>query len=171
MKISRANARVIALKLTNKKATEIERMEKELSSFAKEIAKDQIPKEVLELHAKYPGYFHTCNKLVTYGTGLNGDNFMFEGALPMDYNKQSWCIVATVNDKKAAKLDKSDTELKKAQRDLDKLRDDIENALVTLGSYKRIVAEFPDAEQFLPKRDTQDLTVNIPSILKRIKAQ
>lgn len=167
MRISKESAKSIAVKMTDKKSKDIDKLRKEISDFAYGIAKSTVKKDVLEFYEKHKGYFNITTTISVSGTGLNFQQLNFSPALPKS-DSTCWYITKLVDDKTAKKVVDLCDQKDKAKKELNKLQSDIENALISLGTYARVQEQFKEAAPFLPVKEKAELVVNLNDIRKRI---
>jgi predicted ribosome quality control (RQC) complex YloA/Tae2 family protein len=165
--MTRDNARVIANKMTVEKLKAIIALKKEISSAVTEAYAKSLPKAVVETFNKYPSYF-TNSKTSTVtpvGTGLYNKYFIMERELPYT---STYRAPFQVSDTFAQMLSKKSNELDKMEAAYEKLKKDIEVALCTLKTHKRILEQFPEAAKYLPEPMTKALSINVADIRKRL---
>lgn len=163
MKITKTDAASVAEKMTDKQQKAIEKLQKELSEYAKQIALSHIKKEVMDAFKKFPQYFNTSSSINLTGNGLNYEYIGWEELLPYTGNRAKLPTVAQANT--VISLLNRISDLKKTKI---KLYSDIENALLSLGTYAKIQAEFKEVAPFLPFKQKSEIVVNLTDIRKRL---
>lgn len=166
MKISKQTAEKVANEMTSKKQEELKKMTDTLEILGYEIAKSVIPKDVLIIYEKYKYYFNTSNTLLISGPGINKESINFKKELPTT----QWCINKTLNKNESEKIRQLLDKKLDLNKELILLKNDIVNALLSLGTSKRIETEFKEAFKFLPKNtENKALIVNLDSIRTKLK--
>lgn len=165
MKITKTDAQSVALKMTEKKQKEIEVIKKELSDYAYQIAKSFVRKDIMDFYEKHPNYFKTIERIQVSGKNVNCEVISFDKKVPSTETYQQTRLVTDVQGLKISQLLNNKKILKEER---DKLYVDIENALVSLGSYTRINEQFKEAVPFLPFKQKSEIVINLNDIRKRI---
>ena len=153
----------VAVKLTEKKDLEIKRLNENLKDKFTEIYLKTIPKEVIDVHAKYPGFIKTRSSVQCTGNGFQWQNLSFSGYIPSTGNTFS------PNEKDSKLLLKLLNEIDDKKSELSKLKREIEVLVFGLRTYSRVNIEFPEATPFLPNSASSSLVVNISDLRKKLK--
>lgn len=165
MKISKQDALIAALKMTENKRTEINKLENEIKSFAYNAAFASIKKEVINFYLTHKNYFKTTTSVSLSGIGLSSIWIFYETPLPST-DACSISVILSVSDaKKITHLINKKEDLTKRLKSLQK---DIEIAIISLGTTAKIESEFKEAIAFLPVKIKAELTVNIKDIKARL---
>lgn len=164
-RITKEIAKKVALKLTENKRDEINALEKKLSDFCHNLAKAEIPKDILTCYNKNKQYFNTASQIRFVGNGTNHETVSFSPELP---NLDSWYITVTPSKEVAKEFIQMFNDVKIKKREKSQLQDEIENALILLGTYKKVETEFKEAFELLPTRVNNQLIVNVSEIRKKL---
>lgn len=165
MRITKSDAESVAIKMTEKKQKEIDKVDKELSEYGYQLAKSLVKKDVMDFFAKHPEYTLSAEKISVTGVGMSWETIYFVGKrIPMVNpgtcksvtNEQAKHIVSLMNKKNDLKKEKA------------KLFKDIEVALLSLGTYNKVKEQFKEAAPFLPFKQKSEIVVNLNDIRKRI---
>lgn len=167
MRISKEAARQISIKMTEKKQKELDILKKEISDVGYQLAKSTIKKDVLEFYEKHKGYFNVADTLQVSGTGLNFEQIYFSPSLPKSDSSQRY-IAKLVDNETAKKIITLLHKKRDLKKQLDCLRNDIEIALISLGTHAKIQSEFKEAAPFIVVKESVALAVNISDIKKRL---
>lgn len=161
--ITKAIANEVAIKLTEKKQKEIKKLNSELNAIFYDMVVSKIPKEVLDAYKNHKEYFNRRSDMQMIGQGWNWRYISFGCELP--YNK----TVFEPNSKQSDILVKLKNTIEEKTDARNKLISEIEVALFSLRTYKRVEESFPEATPFLPEKITNVLAVNISDIRQKIK--
>ena len=161
--ISKTQAEEIAVKLTATQQKEYDKARKETQTFFTEKYLATIPEEVKTLFEKYPSYFESRKDFQLQG---NGFNWQYVNTL-----KEVPCAKRTYSPepKEAEKLLKLLTVEESKRFELEKLRSEIEIALNSLRTFKRINESFPEASKYLSLKTSTALAVNLSEIREKLK--
>jgi len=163
-RITEEIAKEIAEKLTEKKKEEIKKTELELRSKLEDFIYLKLPKDVVDLFKKQPNYFNTKSCFRVSGFGLNYEYLYTNNEVP--YVNNNSFEPSEEQAKILLKLNNKVTDLKKKKSELFR---NIENVLYSLRTYTKVIAEFPEAEPFLPKTITNKLSLNVSDIRQQLK--
>lgn len=162
--ITKTQAEEVAVKLTAKQQKEYEKARLETQTFFTEKYLSTVPEEVKNLFEKYPSYFDSRKEFQLQG---NGFNWQYVHTL-----KEVPCSKRTYSPgpKEAEKLLKllNFEDLKRSE--LKKLRSEIEIALNSLRTFKRINESFPEARPHLTIKTSTALAVNLSEIRDQLKS-
>lgn len=161
--ITKVIASEVAIKLTAKKQKEINLLRTELREEFESIYLKTIPTEVLKCFEKFPNYFESRNEISVSGNGLNWQRLFFTRKLPVNSGTY------LPNKVDAESLLKKENNIQDRNKEILKLRTEIEIALFSLRSYKRIIEQFPEAQPFLPEKISNALAINISDIQSKLK--
>jgi len=166
MNITRIAAEEIAIKLTAQKERDIKDMKGKLSMAVTLAYQSTIPKEVLESFEKHESWMSKTTYVRLVGHGFNyetinltktmptkdrdyGNNFQVEKANSDNWIRQHRAIEAATKERK-------------------ELIREIENALISLKTHKRIEEAFPEAAKFLPVKSNTAIAVNLTHIRTKL---
>lgn len=161
--ITKTQAQEIAVKLTVNQQKEYDKARKETQTFFTEKYLATVPDEVKNLFEKYPSYFDSSKEFQLQGNGFNWQYVQTLKEVP--YSKRTY----SPDPKEAEKLLKllNTEDCKRAE--LKKLRSEIEIALNSLRTFKRINESFPEASQYLTIKTSTALAVNLSEIREKLK--
>lgn len=165
MIISKQIATEIAKKLTQKKYDALEKIKKEISEKAYEIAKADVKKDIFEMYEKNKSFFKTSSAISFIGTGLNYESVTLPTPIP---STGGWNVRKQLNDKQASVFVSLFSKRDSLKKELRELFLEIENALLSLKSYLKITAQFPEAAKYLPIKENKELMINISAIVKKL---
>lgn len=161
--ITKTQAGEIAVKLTANQQKEYDKARKETQTFFTEKYLATVPEEVKTLFEKYPSYFDSRKEFQLQG---NGFNWQYVNTL-----KEVPCskITYSPEPKEAEKLLKLLNIEDVKRNELKKLRSEIEVALNSLRTFKRINESFPEASKYLSIKTSTALVVNLSEIREKLK--
>lgn len=162
-RITKLIAENVAVKLTEKQALEIKELKTELSNKFTEIYLKTVPKEILDLHKKYPDFIETRSSFQMSGNGFQYQSLSLNSSFPA----KNHCF--SPNEVDAKMLLKLLNEIDKKKSELSKLKTEVEALVFGLRTYAKVNSEFPEATPFLPKTITSALMVNISDLRKKLK--
>lgn len=161
--ITKTQAQEIAVKLTTNQQKEYDKARKETQTFFTEKYLATIPEEVKNLFEKYPSYFVSRKEFQLQG---NGFNWQYVNALKeVPYSNRTY----SPEPKEAEKLLKLLNIEDEKRIELIKLRSEIEIALNSLRTFKRINESFPEASKYLQIKTSTALAVNLSEIREKLK--
>lgn len=165
MRITKDAAKSVAKKLTEKKRIQLEKIKSEISETGYKVLKGQTPPAILGLYAKHPAYFKKINNINVTGKGLNHQQIYLSKNLPCT---ETYSKTVLVDDENAAILSDLFNKKEALHTEIEKLEQEIEQALLSLVTYAKISQEFKEAVPFLPFKEKNELVVNIQDIRKKL---
>lgn len=162
-RITKQIAENVAVKLTEKQALEIKELKVNLSDTFTSIYLNTIPKQVMELHLKYPEFIETRSSMQCQGNGFQWQSISLNRNLPAKNH------VFSPEEKDAKLLLKLLNEIDDKKSELSKLKHEIEVLVFRLKTYAKVNSEFPEANPFLPNSVSSALMVNISDLRKKLK--
>lgn len=142
-KITRKIAEVISIEMANSAYdSKINSLESKLLDMVSDEVIANTPIEVLEISKKYPKYFITRSE-VSLSDGINRLHYVKCRKLPSEQ------AVITISPKVFAQIKGLYDELKALHKVKIDLINKIESTLLSLGTYKRVQSEFPEAYKYL----------------------
>jgi len=162
-KITRQIAENISAELTKKKALEITQLKQNLIDKFTDIYIKSLPKEVIDLHKKYPEYVNARFRLQLSGNGFQYQYIDLLESLP---SKNS---IFLPSEKDAKTLHFLINEVDEKEAEYKNLQIEISSLLLGLKTYNRVNSEFPEATPFLPKSMSTALMVNISDLREKLK--
>lgn len=157
--INQTIARQVAKKIAGKISEKIAAQKEELEELVSTEYLKTIPPQVLISYDLFKGYHISTSSIRLEGNGLN-DVIYLKKWLP---GKNSHCSVFLVENKLfAAKAAKGFQNLKKLEDKFTKICSEISATLLSLRTYKRIIAEFPEAAEFLPDNSSTINAIAVP---------
>jgi len=113
-------------------------------------------------------YLRCTSQVRLIGCGFNYDYFSVD-KIPLKNDDNSHYVSFENGDKFGMKFFKQvqDNKIEKAR--LEKLVQDIEQALINMKTLKRVSVEFPEAMEFLPKSEITAICVSVEPIRQELK--
>ena len=164
-RITKEIAKYVAGKLTDKHKKEIEKVHNELKEMAYDAYSKKIPKDVLLAFEKNKSWMYKCESIRAVGNGFNHEYLYLSKQLP---SKDGSYVTVQFDEKTSDKLRKHKNLLNSLNKKQEDLFDEIETALIRLGTFKKVEAEFKEAYIHLPKTVSQALVVNIDKIREKL---
>lgn len=163
MKISQDLARRIALKLTDKKHNQVEKLLKAYRQLVTDFYRLSTPEDVLICYKKYPDYFEKESYIRFEGHGFRREvvNVIGEYVIA-NCNRDAWLKLTP---EIADTIKKAKSEWEDCKNECDKLLQETNNALLALGTYKKIEEFLPEAAKYLPQTGQKVLAL-IPNLDK-----
>jgi len=165
MRITKSIAEYVAKQMVSEKKRLLQEKKDVLKSTCTEMYKRQIPKEVLSLWKNTPVWLKT-----TYSVRLNGDGFSYEcqdiEELPRPNNREPFLAF---ENNEAETILSARNEIQKMNTEINSLKSEIEQALLSLVTFKRVSENFPEAVPFLPKIQNTSLVVDLSNLRNKIK--
>jgi hypothetical protein len=163
--ISKQVAQDVAIKLCRKKKEEINILVDEFNNYLVSEYNKFLPPSVIAFHKQMPHYIETRSYIRVTGNGFSYEDIRLGFHVITDksnnfFEPDKECAEILLRMKNII-IDK-----KKA---LNKLENDIENALIQLRTYKNIETQFPDAIKYLPTKSITSVAINFTDILSRIQ--
>ena len=159
-KISKLNANNAAVEITNKLQKEIDSLKKEMKVTARGLIEKTIPNTVLAEYKKHPEYFRRSSSVYCSQTGTY---ISFDKDIPMDNN---YSIPKAISDTFVT----LNNEIKTKEGEMEKIISEIENTIISLGTHKRILSQFPEAAPFIPIPNTNTaIMLSIKPIRNKVK--
>ncbi|HYH13984.1 MAG TPA: hypothetical protein VD794_02120 [Flavisolibacter sp.] len=162
-RITKTIAEQVAIKLTEKKSYHLEVLKAQLEDLATNIKIGYIPTDVLKAYRKNSKYFKSCTSEYFRGPGLGHyESFRYNQSLP--HTSEG----VKVNELEAQSLIQQRDKIEDLQNTINKIKLDVENALLALRTYNNVEKEFPEAFEHLPSRTTTALSININDVRKQL---
>ena len=158
-KITRKIAEIISKEMANSAYnSKINSLESKLLDMVSDEVIANTPIEVLEISKKYPKYFVTRSE-VNLSDGVNRLNYVRCRRLPSEQ------AAITVSPKVFVQIKELHEELKALHKVKLDLINKIESTLLSLGTYKRVQSEFPEAYKYL-EMARASVPVESPSVME-----
>jgi hypothetical protein len=164
MRITKAIAEHVAKCMTAPEDKVIKELRIELQKSVKKNYIESLPVDVIKVSKNYPLYFRRTSGVTNYQIG---------GFVPF-FNEYNDSESDLFPEKAHSQYLPSDAEIKLFQRkdklksQYRKLNTEIQQALLGLGSYKRVSEQFPEAVPHLPKLGRTEIMIDIASLRGRI---
>ena len=162
MNITKAIATEVAEKLIQKKGLELIELKESLKLKFEDIVLKSIPKEVIDFYKKYPNYVETRQTFLLSGNGFDYKYLYTKNSIP------SFKSSFIPNERDAIILHGLWNDISNKEKEYKKLLSEIEIALFSLRTYKRVKENFPEAFVFLPNSVSNKLVVNISDLRNKI---
>jgi hypothetical protein len=124
----------------------------------------QVPKTILKAYASSPEWFDTGVTIYFSGFGFNHENVSVDKKVIRNEYGSTCKLILT--QEIAETLKRAQIAHKKAKEDYENLKQEIVNALLALGTTKRISEKFPDAIKYLPTSASGVCLALIPDLDK-----
>jgi hypothetical protein len=164
-RITKEIAKCVANKLTEKRKIAVDKKYKEFQVDSYEAYKKKIPKDVLEFYATHKTWVKEVNQYQLIGHGWNHEYVYMSDMLP---SKDGNYIHVSLDEKTSKALLLKSDYVKDERQKIEVLKDEIENALVRLGTYKRVKEQFSEAYLLLSAHSSQALVVNVDKIREKL---
>ena len=164
-RITKVVARHIARELTQAKRDAIAKDEETLKEIMTGRYLATVPKLVLDGFKKYPKYFKTDNGLTVIGAGFNHDYISIHASPDKVSGRIALSLFSGPGNE--AIFDQY-TKVKDDITKLQDLRRDIENSLISLGTYAKIREQFPEAAPYLVDPVSTAVSINLDKIRKQL---
>lgn len=165
MRITKSIAEYVAKQMVLEKKRLLQEKQDALKAICTGMYKRQIPKEVFKLWEKNSTWLRSTNSV-----RLNGNGFSYEyqdiDELPKNGNRDPFLVF---ENNEAEKILSARNEIQKINNEIRSLQSEIEQALLSLVTYKRISENFPEAIPFLPKIQKASLVVDLSNLRNKIK--
>lgn len=163
--ITKTQAQEIAVKLTETHKKDYDKACKETQSFFTEKYLATIPEEIKTLFEKHPSYFTSRKEFQLQGNGFSWQYIETLKEVPFSKRTHS------PEPKEAEKLLKLLNTEDEKRNELRKLRTEIELALNSLRTFKRINESFPEANKYLiiKTKTSIAVTLNLSEIREKLK--
>lgn len=170
MRISKELSRQISFALTEKTRKKVDELLKAYQKLAAEIYLEQIPKRVSNTFSIHFEYFRVTRTVRWEGHGFSRTSVTVEKPLIADCNGDCKIILTPEISNKLKDAENAHSKIKVFY---ERLRQELENTLQALGTYKQITEKFPLAEKYLPVAGvkTMALIPNLDKLTDKIKNQ
>jgi hypothetical protein len=171
MRISQELARRIAKKMTEKKEKQVDKLHLLFRRLVTNLYWQSIPKAVFDARELHPDWFEAKGSIVLQGHGFEYTSISVVGAYVPANNDGRAKLKLTPE--MAAQIKTAQWEWEKCRDEYSKLVDEIQQALISLGTYKQIRENFVEAAQFLPETGPKSLALipNLSGLKERLKSQ
>ena len=144
-------------------------LEKELSETVTQMAKEDIPKDVMKMWKTNCEWMKSVSSIRLDGNGYSNDDINLSGNIPcVDtsyYNNR-----LNLTPERLKIIDKLWDSIDKAKAAIKQTEAEVYNTLLSLGTTKRVMDQFPEAAPFLPDNgNTMALTVQLESVREKTK--
>lgn len=164
MRISKANAEAIALKVTEPLLLKVKEAKKKLNEQALEYAEETVPEDIMKAFKKHPNYFETRSGGYMKGVGLSSREY-----IPFGKSLPSRSCDIELPPTKAKVIAKLFSDIEDTQKVYDDTKLRIESTIIGLGTYARIKENLPEIEKYLPVSTSTALALPIAQVRTDIK--
>jgi hypothetical protein len=156
-KITKSLAKEIAEIICRKAFTEkVKGIEKEIKDYCSKLAEQTIESDIVKFFSKYPDYVRTRSYFNFVSGGLEPFG-VYTNYIP---SKESSCYrTIEVSRDEYEQIRSKHENKRQLNSDHDLLFTQIESTLVSLGTFKRVEEQFPEAAIYLPKASENQTTV------------
>ena len=165
MRITKYLANKVAQQLIEKKQKEVSTLRTEFQEYLTVVAEKRVPKDVMEFFKKQCEYVETSQSIFLNEKGFNREVISLTRQVPA---KSSSSLHIVLNDTEATKAKRLHNAWLKAKENVERLKRELENALLNLRTYNRIEKELPEAFQLLPQGGGMLIPINIEKLRKEI---
>jgi hypothetical protein len=155
-------AREIAEKLTSNRVDNINKLSVALKERLTLIHKGHTPEYINEAFEKKPEVFRTVSSHYFNAYGLTGS---------LSYSERRPDNIPAITEKEANSILYLKNALEDAETDYKKIKLEIETALLSLRTYKKIQEDFEEAAPFLTQKTCAALAVNLQELKNKLKAE
>lgn len=133
--------------------------------------RNSIPTEVINCYKKHPDWFERTGYIDFEGNGFRRESVTVVGEYVIANNNGHARLSTTPEI--AAEIKKAKTEWENAKDESEKLLQETYNALLALGTYKKIEEHFPQAAPFLPVTGPKMMALipNLDGLKKKLQTQ
>lgn len=163
--VTKAIAKEVAERMLTKKADEIKNLINKRDFFILCICRKNIKKEILDFYNKHKDYVRSTNQVTLNDNGFHGDYFYLNERIP---SKNSSTMHVSMSVKDSKELLPLIDEIDGLEKQYKSLKIDIENALLSLKTYKKVSEEFKEAYGYLPNKISTSLVINIDKIREKL---
>lgn len=163
-RITNKIAEDVANLMVQSKQEEINLKKEELKEYVTRIYRKSLPKEIMDIYEKYPGYMIHCNLVQLSGKGFNHEYVNIHSSPA----RKDYYTVINIDDEDADKVKNLYDHIKDSNKNIKALKRDIENALKNLRTYKKVESEFPEAFKHLPDKVSTEVSICLKSIKDRL---
>lgn len=164
MNITKENAKVVSAQLTEKIKENVKNKRDLFEVALIGVIHSTIPKDVLDFGATHPSYIRKVSNVTVEGNGFNYINFTFKTPIIKSNNGFS------PSAKQAEILSKLRDDWDNSDKEYRKLREEIQNSLITLRTYNRIKQAFPEAYALLPNEGVTAISVCVDDIRGKLSS-
>jgi hypothetical protein len=162
MRISKDLARQIALKLTQKSRDKRDKLKAAWEEAVTISYIQQIPEKVIKLQSLYPEWFKISGNIILEGHGFSWTNV--NATEHVIKGKSDNCFLK-LDAKLAGQLKALQNAYQDAKQAETNLFEEIETAILGLGTSKKVADHFPDAAKYLPPDGARSMAL-IPDLSK-----
>lgn len=162
--VTKEIAKEIAKILTAKKADKVEKMEKSFSNKVLAAYNKSLPQSIRAAFKSHPQYFRGGSYINLSGNGWSHRQVSLGDRVVHPKDGAYWSPQAEVNQM----LTKLDYEIQDAKKEIATLVTEIESALLSLRTYKRIEEKFPEAFKVIPEKVSTALIVNLDEVRAKL---
>lgn len=168
-RISQESAHNTSVKIVEPIKKKIGEVDKEIKELLTEYYQGIIPQEVMKFWKKNSQYMFTVTSIYPKGVGISNSNSEPINNSPgvSQYAREDLLLTKEQAVEFNKLIDKRD-DLKQKYKAMQK---EIEIAILSLGTYKRVVDQFPEVAEFFPESTKQkmQLTVQLAFVREKVK--
>jgi len=165
MRITKTIAEQVAKQMVLEKKKALQEKKDSLKNLCTEIYKRQIPKDVLILWDKKSTWLRSTNSVRLNGNGFKYDYQDIE-EMPRTHNREPFL---DFQENEAELVLNARNEIQKIISEINSLKSEIEQALLSLLTFKRVSDNFPEAIPFLPKFENSAIVLDLSNLINKIK--
>lgn len=164
MNITKENARLVSIQLTEKIKEDVINKRDLFEVALVEAVYSTIPKTVLDFGNTYPSYIKKVSNITVEGNGFNYINFSLKTSIIKSNGGFS------PSKRQAEVLSKLRDDWDNSDKEYRKLKEEIQNSLITLRTYNRIKQAFPEAYILLPNEGVTAISVCVDDIRGKLSS-
>lgn len=154
-KISQGAAQKAALDICKPLQKEIEKKKLECGKTMREILEKEVPVEVMKVYEKNKNYIQSVTYVQIGGHGFSYEGVNLDKAVPRENKTYSYAI----GKEDSVVMHKLINEISDLEKKYKETKQTIENTLLTLGTHKRVEAEYPEAYPFVAESPTTNTSL------------
>jgi hypothetical protein len=170
MRVSKELARQISFKLTGKGRTKVDKLKREWEKAVTIAYIQQIPERVIKTQGLCPEWFQMTGTITLEGHGFSWTNVNATDRVIKDGHSNA---KVKLDPKLADELKTLQIAYQNAKDANEKLQMETENAILALGTYKKIAEHFPQAANLLPTTAAKCMALipNLDGLTNKLKNQ
>jgi len=170
MRITKSISEKAAKKMTAKHYEKAKSLRDVLGKKVSELYLKTVPSEIIKMYKDYPSYFMKNSGLYVRGTGLNHELVQLDVSVPSKQSHTPTFVIESDEDSKV--VAKMVAEYKQAKKQAEEKEVQLIEILIALGSTKNVLAQFPEAIEFIDNIPTvRNLPVNLKELRKEFQSK
>lgn len=162
--ITKTIAEDVSVKLMEKQNKKLVEYKNEIQELITQEYEKTIPENALAFFKSNPEFCKSTSSLTLIKNGFNYERVILSRKLPCKADGYF-----TPEDKAISKIRKWIDSISDKQKEYEKLKQEVYNAILSLKTYNRVKDNFPEAYEFLPEKINTSLAINISDIQSKLK--